>query len=63
MVELDMLKFSFKKERGLDFTRGTSREDEPEDMQDTLEKEEFVLDDVPSLIRELALEPERVEIA
>lgn len=63
MEALQMLKFSFKKGRGLDFTTGTSREDELEDMEDTLEKEGFVPEDVPSLIRELALEMERVEIA
>ena len=31
-------------------------------MQDTLEKEGFVLEDIPSLIQELALEIEHVEI-
>ena len=53
MEALQMLKFSFKKGRGLDFTTGTSREDELGDMEDALEKEGFVPEDVPSFIREL----------
>jgi len=63
MEALQMMKFSFKRGRGLDFTTGTSKEDELKDMEDTLEKEGFVPEDVPSLIQELALEMERVEIA
>jgi hypothetical protein len=60
MEALQMLKFSFRKGRGLNFTAGTSREDELQDMQDALEKEGFVPEDVPSLLRELAFEIERV---
>ena len=60
MEALQILKFSFQKGQGLNFTAGTSREDELDDMEDALEKEGFVPEDIPSFIRELAFEMEHV---